>query len=161
MKRTNIKAGRIQFQSSAPEALTLEFDLEPLAPGSFVASTPSIASSSNSFMSILTCSPAHTRIVGCHTMTTLSSDALAAVQFSISSGAQQKSVGRAVCPTHALDIRGMRKKKKTSHTSVNEKQFRWSILLIIWCLFLSDERQIPNVYPAVTRCGGKDGRIVW
>src|ERR1700733_5471286 len=63
-----------------------------------VDSTPSTASPSSSFSSTLTTSPAHTRIVGCHTITMLSSDALATVQFSASPGAQQKSVGRDVCP---------------------------------------------------------------
>jgi len=68
----------------------------PLSP--VALSTPSIASLSSSFSSTLTSSPAHMRIVGCHTMTILSSDTLAAVQFSASPGAQQRSVGRAVCP---------------------------------------------------------------
>src|ERR1700722_1315823 len=66
---------------------------------SFVTSMPSIDSLSSSFSSIFTSSPAHTRIVGCQTMTILSSETLVAVQFSDSPGAQQKSAGRAVCPT--------------------------------------------------------------
>lgn len=37
-------------------------------------------------------------------MTTLSSDVLDTVQFSSSPGAQQKSVGRAVCPESPLEV---------------------------------------------------------
>jgi len=64
------------------------------------ASIPSIGSASSSFSSTFTSSPAQTCMVGCQTMMTLSSDVLAAVQASPSPGAQQKSVGRAVCPGH-------------------------------------------------------------
>jgi len=67
--------------------------LDPDAP---VISTPSICSDSSCFSSICTSSPAQTCIVGCHTITTLSSDVLTAVQCSPSPGAQQKSEGRAV-----------------------------------------------------------------
>lgn len=61
-----------------------------------VLSTPSIATSSNSFSSMTTSSPAHIRIVGCQTMTMLSSDVVVMVQFSPVPGAQQRSVGRDV-----------------------------------------------------------------
>lgn len=63
-----------------------------------VSSMPSIASPSSSFSSILTSSPAQILAVGCQIMTTLSSDALAAVHCSPMPGAQEKSDGRAVCP---------------------------------------------------------------
>ena len=66
---------------------------DPDAP---VISTPSICSDSSCFSSMCTSSPAHTCIVGCHTITTLSSDVLTAVQCSPTPGAQQKSDGRAV-----------------------------------------------------------------
>ena len=66
---------------------------DPDAP---VISTPSICSDSSCFSSICTSSPAQTCIVGCHTITTLSSDVLTAVQCSPTPGAQQKSEGRAV-----------------------------------------------------------------
>ena len=66
---------------------------DPDAP---VISMPSICSDSSCFSSICTSSPAQTCIVGCHTITTLSSDVLTAVQCSPTPGAQQKSEGRAV-----------------------------------------------------------------
>jgi hypothetical protein len=62
-------------------------------------SIPSICSDSSCFSSTCTSSPAQTCIVGCHTITTLSSDVLTAVQCSPTPGAQQKSEGRAVWPT--------------------------------------------------------------
>jgi hypothetical protein len=62
------------------------------------SSSTSIASASSSRASTRTSSAAHTRAVGCHSMRTLSSLALSAVQRSPAPGAQPKSVGRAVCP---------------------------------------------------------------
>ena len=61
-----------------------------------VFSIPSIPSDSSCFSSTCTSSPAQTCMVGCHTITTLSSDVLTAVQCSPAPGAQQKSEGRAV-----------------------------------------------------------------
>lgn len=97
---------KCQLSSMSPDALTLPLLVAlctPLPvprpapdPDVPVTSMPSICSDSSCFSSMCTSSPAQTCIVGCHTITTLSSDVLTAVQCSPSPGAQQKSEGRAV-----------------------------------------------------------------
>lgn len=52
------------------------------------------------------------------------------------------------------------KNENRARTSVNEQQLRWPVFLIIRRLLLPDERQIPDVYPPVARCGGEDCGVV-
>lgn len=124
-----------------------------------VLSIPSIGSS-NSLSSILTVSAAHICAVGCQTMRILSSEVLLAVHASASPGAQQKSVGRAVCPN-------MRYQQPSSlcggcqrHTSVHEHEFWRPVFLLIGCLLDTDLRQVPYVDPAVAGSGRENGIIV-
>ena len=120
---------------------------------------PSIASPSNSFSSILISSPAQMRIVGCQTMTILSSEVLAAVQFSSTPGAQQKSVGRAVCPTKLGQID--RRHNSSPRTAVDEEQLRRPVLLVVWSLLCADLRKVPDVYAPVARCRRENSGIMW
>ena len=72
-------------------------------------------------------------------MTTLSSEVLAAVQCSASPGAQQKSVGRAVCPDayDEVEVDGLR---ALGRTAVYEHQLRRTVLLVVRRLLDTDLR---------------------
>lgn len=45
-------------------------------------------------------------------------------------------------------------------TAVNEQQFRWTILSILWRLLLSDFTEVPHVESPVCATGGQDGFIM-
>ena len=42
-----------------------------------------------------------------------------------------------------------------------EQQLRWSVFLVIRCLFNANLIQIPNVDPSVTRRRHEDGGVMW